>query len=194
MDREQLAACLENGMTIAEIADAFGRGKTTVRYWMGRYGLRSRNSRGPRTGNATREAKAAGRASATLTCRRHGETKFVLEGRGYYRCTECRSEGISRHRRRLKEILVLEAGGCCGVCGYNRYLGALHFHHLNPDDKRLGLAAGGLTVSLDALRAEASKCALLCSNCHAEVEAGIAVVPARVRAGSGQDPLHHNLG
>jgi hypothetical protein len=33
------------------------------------------------------------------------------------------------------------------------------------------------------LRAEASKCVLLCSNCHAEVEAGIAAVPLNFSSG-----------
>jgi ribosomal protein L30E len=30
-----------------------------------------------------------------------------------------------------------------------------------------------LTRSLDAVRAEAAKCVLLCANCHSEAEAGI---------------------
>jgi len=54
---------------------------------------------------------------------------------------------------------------------------ALHFHHLEPADKRLELNAKGISLSLDTLRAEAQKCALLCSNCHAEVEDGTASIP-----------------
>jgi hypothetical protein len=49
---------------------------------------------------------------------------------------------------------------------------ALHFHHLDPAEKRLELNARGVALSLDTLRAEARKCVLLCSNCHAEVEEG----------------------
>lgn len=85
----------------------------------------------------------------------------------------CRSEAVSRRRRRLKEILVAEAGGACGLCGYDRYIGALQFHHRDDANKEFGLGDRGLTRSLDALRAEAAKCILLCANCHAEVEAGI---------------------
>ncbi len=180
IDRDHLTRLIERGRTIAEIAEEVGRGKSTVRYWMARYGLRSRNGRGPRTGNATQEAKAAGLASATFNCPTHGQTRYILEGRGYYRCAECRAERITRHRRRLKQILVTEAGGCCQLCGYDRYVGALQFHHLDPAEKRLGLAAGGLTLGIEALRAEARKCVLLCSNCHAEVEAGVTSLPATV--------------
>jgi hypothetical protein len=35
----------------------------------------------------------------------------------------------------------------------------------------------GVTLSLARLRAEARKCVLLCGNCHAEVEAGVANIP-----------------
>jgi 5-methylcytosine-specific restriction endonuclease McrA len=73
-------------------------------------------------------------------------------------------------------MLVDEAGGCCAVCGYDRYVGALHFHHLDPAQKSFQLGVAGLTRSLAAMRAEAAKCALLCSNCHAEVEGGIATL------------------
>ena len=72
---------------------------------------------------------------------------------------------------------MAEAGGRCCVCGYDRYLGALVFHHLDPGEKRLQISWNGVTQSLAALRAEAKKCALLCSNCHAEVEGGVAMVP-----------------
>jgi hypothetical protein len=79
----------------------------------------------------------------------------------------------SRRRRKLKAILVAEAGGCCSLCGYDRYIGALQFHHTNGSSKQFGLADRGLTRSLDAVRAEARKCILLCANCHSEVEGGI---------------------
>jgi 5-methylcytosine-specific restriction endonuclease McrA len=80
-------------------------------------------------------------------------------------------------RRRAKLRLIAEAGGCCRICGYDRYSGALHFHHVDPSQKEFGLARRGFTRSIEKMRAEAAKCVLLCSNCHAEVEAGIATLP-----------------
>jgi hypothetical protein len=59
---------------------------------------------------------------------------------------------------------------------------ALHFHHLDPSVKRLAINAKGVAVALEKLRAEARKCVLLCSNCHAEVEDGIVSVPAQATA------------
>jgi hypothetical protein len=54
---------------------------------------------------------------------------------------------------------------------------ALQFHHLDPELKRLGLSGQGVTYSIETLRAEASKCVLLCANCHVEIEDGMASLP-----------------
>jgi hypothetical protein len=84
---------------------------------------------------------------------------------------------VSDWRRRTKRILVEEAGGGCILCGFDAYAGALHFHHVDPSEKRFGLGGRGLTRSIDALREEAKKCVLLCSNCQAQVEAGVLALP-----------------
>ncbi len=101
----------------------------------------------------------------------------MLEGRGSYRCKRCRVERVSRRRRNVKRILVDEAGGKCLICGYDRCLQVLQFHHLDPSTKEFDLGHTGVTRSLARARAEARKCILLCGNCHAEVEAGITAVP-----------------
>ena len=77
----------------------------------------------------------------------------------------------------MKEILVAEAGGRCAICGYDRCIAAMHFHHVDPQEKAFSLADRGLSRSLESARAEARKCVLLCSNCHAEVETGMVSVP-----------------
>jgi 5-methylcytosine-specific restriction endonuclease McrA len=112
-----------------------------------------------------------------MLCSTHGETMFVLDRRGYYRCRRCRSASVSRRRRRLKELLVAEAGGACRLCGYSRCMGALEFDHLAPEEKAFSLSEEGVTRSLARARAEVWKCVLLCANCHAEVEAGVATAP-----------------
>jgi 5-methylcytosine-specific restriction endonuclease McrA len=74
-------------------------------------------------------------------------------------------------------VLVEEAGGCCAICGYKRSVAALEFHHIVPAEKSFSLSHRGVARSLERARHEASKCVLLCSNCHAEVEAGVATLP-----------------
>ena len=164
IDRDVLAALVEEGLTTRQIAERVDRCQTTVRHWLRQYGLRTSQRRHP---------AASGERYVVRDCARHGRGDFVLEGRGYYRGVRCRSEQVSAHRRRAKATLVSEAGGCCSVCGYDRYLGALHFHHTDPDSKSFTLAALGITRSLAAMRREIRKCVLLCANCHAEIEGGL---------------------
>jgi transposase len=172
--RERLEELVQAGRTIAEIGAELELGKATVRYWLRKYGLRTAAARRAEAGA---EARAAGMLTVIRTCRRHGEVEFVVEGRGYYRCKRCRLEQVASHRRALKATLVEEAGGRCRLCGYDRCVAALEFHHLDPMQKRIGISAGGLGLSISVLRTETAKCVLLCSNCHAEVENGVSVIP-----------------
>jgi transposase-like protein len=176
IERERLQSLVNEGGSIAEIAGELGLSKATVRYWLRRYGLRTLNGRGPHMSALAEAAKEAGLSSVLMSCPHHGEAEFSIEGRGYYRCKRCRSEAVTRRRRRVKAILVAESGGRCSVCGYRRCLGALSFHHLDPSEKLLHVSAYGNGLSLDTLRAEAGKCVLLCANCHAEVENGMTAV------------------
>jgi hypothetical protein len=88
-----------------------------------------------------------------------------------------------RRRRRVNRILVSEAGGACRLCGYDRCAAALEFHHLDRSSKRFGVAQAGMGRSIERLRAEARKCILLCSNCHAEVESGVSSISGVVQIG-----------
>lgn len=183
--RDTLEALVEKGMSVAEIAARVDRSKGTVRHWLREYGLKTHPQRGLVGCGSTRAAKAAGKATITRRCKRHGMTEFWLEGRGYYRCKRCRMERVSRRRRKMKLMLVAEAGGRCVLCGYDRCVSALHFHHVDPATKRFHLSMQGATRSLAAARAEMSKCVLLCANCHAEVEAGLTSLPAQHAVGRG---------
>ena len=68
------------------------------------------------------------------------------------------------------------AGGACVVCGYDRTLVNLHFHHGDPSTKAFGLTSAS-GKSLAASVAEARKCILVCANCHGEIEARVIACP-----------------
>jgi transposase len=171
--KDQLQALVDAGMSTSEIATAVGRSKTSVRHWLRKHGLKTRRSAGSRPREASAAARAQGLSEVVLPCSRHGEVSHVRDSRGYFRCRTCRGEAVVRRRRRVKQILVDEAGGRCRLCGYDRSVVALEFHHLDPREKGFGVASGGVARSLARVRAEVRKCVLLCSNCHAEVEAGV---------------------
>lgn len=74
--------------------------------------------------------------------------------------------------RKLKERLVKLFGGKCKLCGYDYCIAALHFHHINPKDKKFGISQSRIR-NFEKLKKEAEKCILVCSNCHAEIESGL---------------------
>jgi transposase len=168
--REELVSLVERGMSVRQIGRELRLSYTAVRHWLAKYDLKTDPDRYSR-----RDAEKT--PSRLRECPTHGWTVFIRSGvRGYYRCPACTAGRVAEYRRRIKRQLVEEAGGRCALCGYDAYTGALQFHHVDPSQKRFGLAKGGLTRPLDQVRKEARKCVLLCGNCHAEVEAGLVKV------------------
>lgn len=78
------------------------------------------------------------------------------------------------YKQKMCDVL----GGKCQVCGYDRCLGALEFHHKDPKTREFAptdkiYAHPGYWPKV---LKELEKCALLCANCHREVHAGL--IPA----------------
>jgi hypothetical protein len=164
---EGLRELVERGMSVRQIGAELGLSFAAVQYWLAKYDLKTEPHHYSRR-------DAAKTPSTLRECSRHGWTVFLRTGaRGYYRCPSCATERVAEHRRRVKQRLIEEAGGRCVACGYDGYSGALQFHHVDPSQKRFGLALGGLTRPWEEVRLGARKCVLLCGNCHAEVEAGL---------------------
>ena len=116
--------------------------------------------------------------SEVRVCRRHGQAEFQRYGikKPRWRCKRCVGEAVTRRKQKLKRMLVEEAGGRCAVCGYDRCIVNLTFHHVDPAKKLfpMTMAIGG---SIATFRAEAKKCVLVCANCHGEIEAGMVRSP-----------------
>jgi transposase-like protein len=173
IDRETLARLVSHELSSREIAQELGRSQSTVRHWLKRYALKTHRASVPPLV-----------ARIESECPTHGRTIFVRRGAAYA-CAKCRADGVTRWRRQAKQTLIREAGGCCVICGYDRCVAGLHFHHVDPATKRFGLGSRGLARAIHHLRAEAAKCVLLCSNCHAEVESGIATLPVASESSPG---------
>ena len=79
------------------------------------------------------------------------------------------SKATSDYRRRRKQNLLKICGEKCAICGYNKCIGALEFHHLIPEEKSYGIASNGTCRDLESDIAEVKKCILVCANCHREI-------------------------
>jgi len=99
------------------------------------------------------------------------------ERRTYADRREYLKKAVSMRRKRLKRMAREYKGGKCMICGYDRCLDALDFHHRDPSKKDFGLSAHGITHSWEKIQKEIQKCVLICANCHREVHAGITQLP-----------------
>jgi glutaredoxin len=100
--------------------------------------------------------------------RKRGKKKS-LEPSPY--CKSCTNKMTADKGRNIKKKAVELKGGKCENCGYDRYIGALEFHHLDPTKKELTISK--TRISFENLLKELEKCLLLCSNCHREEHARI---------------------
>ena len=104
-----------------------------------------------------------------MKCRWHLCKKDAVKN-GVYCSKKCKNKyNVTLFTHKRKKTLVDYAGGKCKICGYNKCLAALTFHHRNPLEKSFGLAENVCrSKTIDDLKKEVDKCDLLCSNCHHE--------------------------
>jgi hypothetical protein len=82
-------------------------------------------------------------------------------------CKKCHTANSHQKQRELKYKAIDHLGGGCKHCGYNKCKSALEFHHINPEEKEFSWG-DKRTSNWEKLKAEITKCILLCSNCHRE--------------------------
>lgn len=84
-------------------------------------------------------------------------------------CKDCNRLNRTELTRKNRGLAIQLLGGKCSKCGYNKYHGALHFHHPDPslkDDMFHRLRNRRYDYIEKTLIEQ--KCVLLCANCHIE--------------------------
>lgn len=104
-------------------------------------------------------------------CPIHGITEFAFykssAKKGQFVCKKCNSElaVLKAQKRKLKAVEY--KGGKCEMCGYDKNISALEFHHLDPNQK--DFAISGNKCGWNDLQKELDKCIMVCANCHREL-------------------------
>ncbi len=99
------------------------------------------------------------------------------EKRTYAQRAETIKKAVSKRRKNIRKQAIEHLGSKCQICGYNKCLEALDFHHRDSKIKSFGISTDGNTRSWARVKSEIEKCVLICSNCHREVHAGITQLP-----------------
>jgi 5-methylcytosine-specific restriction endonuclease McrA len=101
----------------------------------------------------------------------------MAEKRTYQERRKYLLKAVQRRREKVRLMAVEYKGGRCQVCGYDKCIEALEFHHLDPTQKDFGISHKGYTRSWAKVKEEVDKCILLCANCHRESHAGMLQLP-----------------
>lgn len=98
-------------------------------------------------------------------CNVEGELFFYKTAK--YLCKKCwNNRTYQSSKDKIREYME-ERGGCkCQRCGYDKFIGALEFHHRDPAEKDPAWSRGWNKIKL---KKELDKCDILCANCHREV-------------------------
>ena len=82
-----------------------------------------------------------------------------------WKCKKCRKKYIKNRSEIIKQK-CLDYKGCnkCSKCGYDKYVGAIDFHHINT--KTFEINSIGSLDFCDIHKKELDKCETICSNCH----------------------------
>ena len=103
-------------------------------------------------------------------CPIHGLTEFIhypSQKEGRFICKQCDSELAVLKRQKLKLKSVEYKGSKCEICGYDKNITALEFHHLDPSQKDFTIAS--TKCGWNEMQKELDKCILVCANCHREI-------------------------
>lgn len=113
-------------------------------------------------------------------CKHHGETKYRLglyaKNKYRYDCIACTSD-LNKRRNITRKVLretnkhnaIEYLGGKCSICGYNKCIDALDFHHKDPKEKEFTISKRIGKSKFNDIKSELDKCVLVCANCHREI-------------------------
>lgn len=91
----------------------------------------------------------------------------------WYHCGKGAKEKHRRQKRKNYARIQIEIKshfeGKCKICGYNKCLSALEFHHLDSSKKEKTVSRFIQAGSKSKAYKEAEKCILICANCHREL-------------------------
>ena len=133
---------VERGMSIRQIGEEAGLSYAARPVLAATYGLKTRAA----AHDSRREADEPRVDPPRVRAARLDRRSSASGARGCYRCPQCRDRsGVAAYRRRVKELLIEEAGGVLRALRIRPLPGALQFHHLDPAQKSFARHAAGLT-------------------------------------------------
>lgn len=168
MEHSILKKYVDEDMSIRQISNQTKKSPTTVRYWLNKYELKTNHQ-----SIKEREIVDYNGFRKCPTCKTEKPiTEYYNRrdkiGSGSH-CKSCIKTSGRDRAREFKKKCVEYKGGKCEKCGYDKYIGAFDFHHINPLEKEYGISKVKHNTFNEKIKNELDKCILLCANCHREI-------------------------
>ena len=93
--------------------------------------------------------------------------QFINPKKGEIPGQVCKSCRTNYRKLKIKTQCVEYLGGKCEICGYDKNVYVLDFHHKDPSQKDFNISESD--SNFEKLKPELDKCMLLCANCHREL-------------------------
>ena len=162
MEKETLEKFLQQNLDATEIAKQLNCSRNKIIYWLNKFNLKTNRQESIKNDYLTKFCSKCKKV-------KNKEDFYALkENKLSPYCIECKSNSSKKLRIDFKLELVLLKGGKCCICGYNKCIAALDFHHLDPSKKELSFNKSRLKLD-QKIKDELDKCILVCSNCHREI-------------------------
>jgi transposase len=170
MNKNDFIKLIEKGLSQREISKVLLISQTSVRYWLGKFGLKT-NLPLKNKGN-TKDDKRENKYCPKCKEEKPLTDFYKRNGRSGV-CGYCKKCGNKYHSNRVKEVKIkmikYKGGACenekCKLKLEDAHYAVFHFHHLNPKEKDQNFDHIKFQ-KWEYIMKELDKCIMLCSNCH----------------------------
>ena len=170
MNKETLKQYINENKTLKEMADLNNVSSSTIRYWLKKYDLKSQNKPGPKTTNFSSCCVVCAKPTENnkMYCSSNCKTKQYKKNNPNVFYQKTKNKNVIDKNNGIKfKLLALEyCGESCKLCGYNKNISALAFHHVDPNEKDFSFAGIRQKELSLSHKTELAKCITLCHNCH----------------------------
>lgn len=170
ISKEDMENHINNNLSIRELSKLFSVGESKIKTMLKNYGLKTKNVK-----NKDNIEITTTNLKVCAKCKIKKKLSYFYvskKGKIHSWCRECNNKESYSKQTSIKSKAVNYKGNMCNLCSYNKYNGALEFHHLNTNNKDFNIS-DLRTYSWEKLKNELDKCVLLCANCHREIHAGV---------------------
>jgi DNA-binding CsgD family transcriptional regulator len=176
--KDKIIKLIEDGLTYDDISRKLGCSKSTISYHCNKLKIVSKSKNidvDDNLVNKINELYKSGNSSYAISkilgISKSTALKYIsrenIRAKIKTKTKKDRSKYMIYWKRNLKKSLVDYKGSKCEICGYDKCIEALEFHHLDPTKKDFSISTK--LFGIEKMKKEVDKCLMVCSNCHREL-------------------------